>query len=596
MLARSATLAVVLACVTGCLQTLRNADLQPDDEQTRPLPPTLARLQKTYADLHTGRFICLADCNSRPQAALFRTLDPSGREADEQPTISARRSIDETGAGGLKARLRSPNDQLLFDGERSDKLALVRDWRKYSLLLLSLYGPPDGLMLEFSVCSGTDVPIRWTRSLYAQPGWHLYRFDVNEIGEKVDLADVRALAWRAPDLRAPVDLFLDDVILTDNTRYLLGAEATDGELYVFTSGRRIHVGARGRFELAFCDGVIVEWHADHERNLTVRTGLGPWPIPLPADWSFRQADPVVYDDPTLFARWGARVAAAQRLVEKSEFRVVIEGLWQFLPSPGPAAAEPPPPAPPEHVWRYVIYPSGQVYVRSTSRARDAGWPAPHVGYAIAVDGRSGFTRVAPEPAYAGRSPITFVLLSLPGRERPDLLWCLHSPTAAERQLELVSTDERRVAVTVGELEPADIIDAAHLLRFWPRDLDAAPEGQSFASDYQHPATVQVARGRQLTDVPGDLNHDGFNESEGSYELAVEDGLLRFRLLPGAALRHQPIFRVHGTASRDCWVYADGLILRGDGRDETGNLLFTLPGAVGTPLTIEVNTQPRSAPR
>lgn len=596
MLARLTTVVMTLAAATGCQPSLRSADLQPHDQSgRRVLPPMLARMQRKYADLHTGRFVCLADFNTRPQAALFRILGPDGTQARSQPTISVRRSIDETGAGGLQARLNGPQDQLLFDGARSEKLALVRDWREYHLLLLSMYGPPDGLMLEFSVQSGSDAPIRWTRNLFARPGWHLYRLDLAQIGEDIDLAEVRALRWRAPRITAPVDLYLDDLILTDNTRYLLGENAADGEFYALTRGRRIHVGARGRFELAFCDGVIVEWHADQQRNLTVRSGLGPWPVPLPEDWNLRRADPVVYDDPALFADWGERVTATQRLVEKSGFRVVIEGVWRFLPGWRAAGADLRPPAAPAHSWRYVIYPSGQVCVRTTSRVRDAFWSDERVGYTVALDGRSGFTRVICESTSDEEPGPNFVLMTQPGRQRPDLLWCLHSPAAATRQLELVSADERRLAITVGDVEPTDTVDAAHLLRFWPRDIDAAPEAESFAADYQRPAALVASRGRVVTDAAGDLDRDGFNESEGCYELMLEAGLLRFRLRPGSSLRHHPIFRVHGTAGQDCWVYVDGRIIHRQGRDIQGNLLFTLSRAVGVPLTIEVNTRSRSTP-
>jgi hypothetical protein len=239
--------------------------------------------------------------------------------------------------------------------------------------------------------------MRWTRNLFARPGWHLYRFDLAEVGEEIDLADVRSIRWRAPEITAPVDLFLDDLILADNTRYLLDGDASENELYVFTQGRRIHVGSPGRFELAFSDGVIVEWHADRGPNLTVRSGLGPWPIPLSRDWSVRQAAPVVYDDPALFESWGTRVAATQRLVEKSRFRVVIEGIWRFTGSSDEVQKQ----MAPQHSWRYVVYPSGQVYVRVTSRTGGVSWPAERVGYAIALDGRAGFKRVIAPPSSAG---------------------------------------------------------------------------------------------------------------------------------------------------------------------------------------------------
>lgn len=586
---------LTVPALAGCQQLLRGEKVGSGGEPDSALPPTLARLQKAYADLGSGRFVCLADLNTLPQAGLFRTLGPDGVEVEPQPEVSERHSIDETGAGGLRAHFGGPDDQLCFDSQRSSELALVRDWRKYNLLLFNIYGPPDGVMLEFTVRSGSDTPLSSTRKLFAEPGWQLYRFDLAGIGEEIDLADVRALCWSVPQLSAPLDLYFDDFLLADNTRYLFGEDVGEGELYGISSGRRIVVGARGRFELAFADGVMVEWHAGDRHNLTVRSGLGPWPVPLPEDWSGRRADPVVYDDPNLYANWGARVATTQRIVEQSAFRVVLEGTWQFLPQAGVGVATRDSVLLPEHCWRYVIYPSGQVYLRVAAHARGAGWSGARVGYALALDGRSDFVRVPAAEVYHGETETQFVLFSPPDRERADLLWCPHRRAAAERQLELVSADERRVAVTIGDLEPAASIETAHLLRFWPWDIDAAPEGHSFAADYQHPAIPAVVRGRLVVDAPGDLDRDGFNESEGCYELGLAGGLLRFRFEPGALLRHEPVFRVGGTAGRDCWVYADGRIIECQGRDAAGQLLFALPRVVSTPLTIEVNTRSVAGP-
>jgi hypothetical protein len=185
-------------------------------------------------------------------------------------------------------------------------------------------------------------------------------------------------------------------------------------------------------------------------------------------------------------------------------------------------------------------------------------------------------------------------MSQPGRDRPDVLWCPHDAAAAHRQLELVSADERRIALTIGDVESADTVDTAHLLRFWPHDLDGVPEAESLAADYQQPATLSLSKGEQVRNAPGDLNNDGFNESQGCYELAPHEGLLRFRFVPGATLHHYPVFRIHRTAGRTCWIYVEGRIIRGQGRDGAGQLLFTIPRAVSTPLMIEVNTRRQTA--
>jgi hypothetical protein len=180
-------------------------------------------------------------------------------------------------------------------------------------------------------------------------------------------------------------------------------------------------------------------------------------------------------------------------------------------------------------------------------------------------------------------------MSQPGRGNPDLLWCPRRPEAAARQLELVSADERRIAITVGDVEAAETVDTAHLLRFWPGDIDGVPEGGSFAADYQQPAELVLARGGLATDIAGDLDRDGYNESDGCYELEPIDGLLRFRFLPAGLLRHRPIFRAHDTVGKECWVYADGRIIGQPDRDLSGNLLFALPHAVTAPVAIELNT-------
>ena len=224
---------------------------------------------------------------------------------EQQPAISVRHSIDATGAGGLEVVLPSPRAELRFDGSRSTDLALIRDWRDYHLLLFNIHGPPDGMIIEFSLHSGTEHPLHVTRRFLVKPGWNLYRFDLAELGAEIDLADVRSLRWRAPELRGPAEIYFDDFILTDNTRYLLGEDAGDGELFVQTRGRRICVGARGRFQLGFSDGVIVEWYGDNgPQNLTIATGLGPWPQPLPEDWSRRHDQPGGLRQPGTVRRLG----------------------------------------------------------------------------------------------------------------------------------------------------------------------------------------------------------------------------------------------------------------------------------------------------
>lgn len=577
------------------------------DAQPAPRPrlsPVLERMRRAYPDLASNRFISLADFETPEQIALFHTVTPDGSDDDRHaPTMSILRSRNETGAGGLKAVLPTPGHTLVLDGRRSERLALVRDWRPYGLLLMSVYGPPGGAALRFAVRSGETLPIEWSRTLTVAPGWNLLRLDVATIGDVVDLSDVRSLSWSAPDAGRAVEFYLDDLILADNTRWVLGEHAGLDELHVFTRGQRIHVGVPSRFALEFADGVIVAWHEaspgaplatarGSEQNLADTGGLGPWPVPLPDNWWDVPA--VAYDDPRHFESWGAAVATTQRLVEAGPLRAVIEGEWRFVQSP-PAAtpgASPAATAPaerPGHTWRYVILPAGRVHVRLTSVAPPAGWGAPRVGFAVGLDGHRGFRAASPaaaDPAYA--------LMARPGPARADLLWTWPRDTHLERQRELASEDERRVALLLGDIPAGPVVETAHLLRIWPPDIDAAPEAAALASDYREPAALEVSSGRTVTDAPGDADGDGYNEAEGCYELAPDGGVLRLTFTPGAGPRFEPLFRVRETAGRECWVYARGRMLTEVGRDADNNLLFALSRVSGRPVAIEVNT--RGAPQ
>jgi hypothetical protein len=245
---------------------------------------------------------------------------------------------------------------------------------------------------------------------------------------------------------------------------------------------------------------------------------------------------------------------------------------------------------PGHAWQYVIYPSGALYVCVQSSAPATGWTRPRVGYAIALDGRRGFRRID-APASSAPAEPAFLLMARAGVERADLLWTWPSATQLSHRRELASADERRLAVIVGDVEASGLVQATHLLRIWPTDIDAAPEAGSFAADYRNHAALNLTAGHVMMEVPGDLDFDGYNESEGVYELALDRGVLRFDFAPGAHVRYDPVFRVHETAGRRCWVYARGRLVKDVGRDVDNNLLFRLARVAGAPVALEVHTTP-----
>ncbi|MCH7873432.1 MAG: hypothetical protein IID33_17175, partial [Planctomycetes bacterium] len=506
------------------------------------LGPVTERMRLAYPDLAAGRFIILADFESPADAELFRITAGELTLSDErQPSISVLRARERTGAGGLKATLTNPDESIRLDGLRSQSLQMPRDWRAYALLIASIYGPDDGALLEFAIHSGESPSLVWRTRLRLEPGWNLIRIDLAEPGPRVDLADVRALTWSAPNITGPLDLYFDDIALADNERTILPGGAAADELYALSRGRRIYVGANGRFELAFTDGVIAGWHPSREKrriNLTVPSGLGPWPVMLDREWASAAAG-VAYDDSDMFADWGDRVAAGQKIIEASAFRVVMLSQWKFQRSTVAAASRPA--ALPGHVWQYTIYPSGKVYVRLTSDDAGAGWSRPLLGAAVVLDGREGFEPADRLAANSSGVQPRFVLLSRRQPGRADLLWTPYDADLARTQRAFESADRGRLAVVLGGLPPAESADSAHMLRIWPTDLDGIAEGASLSQDYRDPVRIEPTVGRVVSDSPGDMDGDGFNESQGCYELAPIGGVLRFTFDPGRRSRHQPVF-------------------------------------------------------
>lgn len=559
------------------------------DDQS-PSGPVAERIRLAYPDLAAGRFIILADFESPADAELFRVaVGEVTLSDDRQPSISVLRARERTGAGGLKATLVSPDESIRLDGLRSQSQALPRDWSAHALLIASIYGPDDGVLLDFAIHSGESPPLLWRTRLRLDPGWNLIRIDLAEPGTRVDLSDVRALTWSAPEIAGPLDLYFDDIALADNERTILPGGGAADELYALSRGRRLYVGANGRFELAFVDGVIAGWHPSREKrriNLTVPSGLGPWPVMLDSGWASAAAG-VAYDDSDMFADWGDRVAAGQAIVEATAFRLIVEGQWRFMRS---EAAATQPASHRGHVWQYTIYPSGKIYVRLRTDDAGAGWSRALLGAAVVLDGRQGFEPVDHSASDSGNAQAQFVLLSRSEPGRSDLLWTPYDAAVAHTQRVFESADRGRIAVVAGGLPPAEMADSAHMLCIWPTNLDGIAESASLSEDYRDPVRIEPTVGRVVSDSPGDMDGDGFNESQGCYELAPIGGVLRFRFDPGRRLRHQPVFRIHVARSDRCWVYVDGRILKRLARDGQGRLLFEIPEIVRRPTAVEINVR------
>lgn len=619
-----------IALLSGCLAP------------PREIESSRERARRVY-DREARQLDVLADFETAGQLAWLRVESDS--PAAPQPVLSTAVARQETGSRSAACRL-GAGDRLVLDVSRATPPR--GDWQNRTLLMLSVHAPPEGAVIALRITEPASAPAArppdgefatatqpasaatsrpddpgtapataaatgpeaqsgepaaaspraWERRFALQPGWNVLRVDLDELRDTVALERVGLLELWPPDATAPIDLYLDDVLLIDDSREIV--PVTDGEcLQISARGRRLRIVALGatlpvergpgepgsppprldprrRFELTFADGVIVAAGGESELSLCPPTGLGPWPLALPEAW-WEAEPPPAYDSAHMFEAWGGSASASQALIEATPFRAVVRGRWRFHDQPGIAPGD----ERPGHAWQYTVYPDGRVYLSVTSNAGDRGWPAPLAAYAIALAGGRGFKTAA------GPDDAPFILFSRAGPAETDVLWAPYDARWMRPQRVLASADDSRLAVIAGAGPAAPVLASAHMLRVWPRDLDDAGQAERLVRDYREPAAVSVSPGEVVCDAAGDLDRDGFNESEGCYEVRPARGMVRCTLRHGARLRYRPLFRVHESSGKRAAAYLNGRVLRSIGRDAEGNALVLAPVVTDRPFALEV---------
>jgi hypothetical protein len=555
----------------------------------RALAPTIDRLVAAYPDLASKKFQIIADFEAPAQGTLFREL-PAGAEG---PRVSTEQARLETGVGALKMPLNSSTQQVVAADTPESQWALFRDWSRHHLLIFSVFSPRKLGGFLFSIRSGTDVPLIWTHPrIFLTPGWNLIRVDLGDLADQVNLADVRELRFWCDPLEAPVDLYLDDLVLVNNSQQIFGPEhPSPGELYVRAQGRRLVAGAAERFELVFSRGQIRQWFdlsSDPAltHNLTGGGSLGPTPLVVPDDVRAM----VSLDDASQWSGLGLTVEAHQTLEEASPLRVVVRGEWRFRGADDTSLE-----TAPTHQWVYSIYHDGRVYVECSGDAQGPNFTPPGLGMAFATDGEAGFTRTLVEGRIAagssGSAQHPFVLFSRPGRSESDLLIVPFKPLTVRG---LTNPNDPRLGALWQMPVVGERFGFATLMRIWPADIDSPALATPLAVDYCRPLPIAVDAGSLARTDPGDFDGDGFSEARGYYTLQLDGTIARVRLSGRERVRFSPVFKLTGVAQRDVWVYIDGRLIE-TRRDKNGDALFEVSGTLTGERLIEVVSRERETP-
>jgi len=569
-------LALLFAGLAGC-----NAPQQatPDQVGSR----LLDRLLAAYPDdLANKRFQVIADFEEPQQAGLFRRR-PGGDPA--AVGISTLRARQETGVGALRIALTSPSQQVIVEESAESEWALHQDWAPYHVLLMSVFSPRDQGGFRFSIRSGVNSPLVYEHPrVFLKTGWNLLRIDLAEVAEQIYLGDVRQVRFWCDPLDSPIELYLDDIILADNTRELLpNPDSTPGRFSVTSRGRRLVVTVMDRFELVFARGRIRQWFdltSDPQRmhNLAGNGCLGPTPVIAGAG-----GGTVVVDD-AQWLRLGPLAESYQSMVEASPLRVVIHGEWRFG-SPDSPINE----ASPYHRWVYSIYRGGQVYVECGGSIQ--GLDEQEIGMVFGCDGAAGFQRAIHRTA-DGPEGVPYALFSQsPHTGSADFL-VVPSRRLGVQTLE--NADDPRRCMLYRVPVEADQFLFTGLMRVWPNDIDGPAQAGPMALAYTRPVPIAVDTGRLVRTDSGDFDHDGYSEARGYYVLQLDGRVAKVRLDGGKRLRFSPAFKLVDVADHDVWVYVNGRQIRQTHRDVYGNLLFEIPGIISQEILIEITATRRQA--
>ncbi len=566
----------------------------------RSAPTQSDRLMNAYPELRGGRFALIADFEDQKQMQVVQVISVSD---DAYCGLSSRGGRSATGAGSLMFTAGSNDDTVIIANKGGQSWYLKRDWRAYDLLLLSVDSPEDSLSLSVSISGGeadqrstifTNVPL--------DRGWNVLRLDLAEVGERVPLDDVREIRLNIKGTSTAVTLAIDDLVLTGHRESVFGDPTnTKGELYVQQVGRRIHIGAGGKFELTVGNGQIRAWHnlgddPNRLRNLLYESSLGPNPVEI----NKSKAKPL--------SGLGETVVASHRILEANGVRVVLECEWRFVDDPSRARAGLD--AAPFHRWRYTIYPTGQLYVlvESTSKTDD-GW-SPQIGLSVALASPSPggiqtfipqvqsqdpdpITETDPNPDYnpnenSDRDAPMFASLSN-AAANAEFLFVPNLRAATSRFDEVVSMDGRSVTINAQDKrDDSPVKSWVSHIHLSQEATDLTKEARARAIDVAGVRSpVRIERGAPIESSVGIGRSDGFNAAEGCYAISPDAGRLRVVIEGGNRPIFSPSFCIPFEKGRESWVYVDHLTFHPVVTNERGQLIFQIPGVIEKKSEIEV---------
>ena len=148
---------------------------------------------------------------------------------------------------------------------------------------------------------------------------------------------------------------------------------------------------------------------------------------------------------------------------------------------------------------------------------------------------------------------------------------------------------REVAVAgMGMLGELRLPQLTTVVKRWSYlDVSPVPQRMTLQRNYLSPPQVLVTVGDFVV-APGDLDRDGFDESQGCYVLTAKAGHCRFTLVPPVEGVSAPVFRVQGPWRDLPNINCDGVAITNVVHlTADHSILFQLPGRITRETAVEV---------
>ncbi len=544
------TLVVLLLCVGGCLpskpEPQQSENKAPAKIDLTPREALLADQKAVYPELHDGKCLFLVEFEPDgtwtvdQQVACF-SLEGAG--PNDKPGPRSQRKLthllQRTGYGALTVTL-DPQTALVYHFPREDSASKEGDEKKspeagsssvfagtdrqYTLLSMAILSGAMRDDLRVTLISGKG---KWTSGpTLLRKGWNQVLIDIQRLDQlpDFDAKDVRAIRLSFIKAADVVTFTLDDIVLIDN--YARVAPVPAGVIML-------------RNGLDFAIKLPVD-----EQTAGIRQGEdGLWRLGL--DQPIVQLFPAGEDD--YFGEGeadqnnnhkglpgehleplGPNRVGQIKVEEHNPVRIRISNSWLFPSRAGQWAM-----VGIRHLkWIYTVYPDGR-------------W----------------ITDI--QLNNAGGKPVSQVSISLPDK---PAAWA--GPKGGISQ----------------SLAVNDFIGPSGQWSYM--QASDGPDKDLLIQNYLKPVRIEtILAGDGFS--PGDLDHDGFDESQGCYYLEAVNGHCRFKILPPPEGVLNPVFRVAGPWQGEPSVNLEGLAVQNVSSLPDGCAVFMLDGKLTKPVFVEV---------